>query len=396
MTDTVKEPARDSASQERRTRYFGRFLLLVLWIGAIEVSSFVILNVLQSRYRTLVYDSSYIQVADVTSRGGYDARLGWIPKGDLDEHGARVDTSGHSYATACVEMYGDSFTWSDEVQGRHAWPNDLSGFLGCRVLNFGVGGYGSDQALLRYLGNQRHADIAVLNHLSENIMRNANQLRNLIYPGKQLALKPRFVLEKGTLKYVSVPEVDVNQLDQAATRLVHEFFVPDGKSGIRSEFTFPYTYTLLGMATGHYRISARLRGEPAHARFYDADHPAGGLELTSRIVGRFVAEARAKGQIPLITIIPMCKDLKFAEIHGVLPHQSLVQSLKDQGIEVFDFSAAFRERADFESLYIDCRGHLNKAGYRFMATTFARYLEQKGLVPKAQQSAAYPVSSPVR
>jgi len=65
-------------------------------------------------------------------------------------------------------LYGDSFTEGSGVDPEHAWSNVLSQLLHCRVANFGVSGYGTDQAYMRFLNNQRDpARVVVLGFLSE-------------------------------------------------------------------------------------------------------------------------------------------------------------------------------------------------------------------------------------
>ena len=46
--------------------------------------------------------------------------------------------------------FGNSMTHGDEVKDDEAWLHLLSEQLGCNVQNFGIGGYGLDQAALRY------------------------------------------------------------------------------------------------------------------------------------------------------------------------------------------------------------------------------------------------------
>ena len=93
----------------------------------------------------------------------------------------------------CASVFGDSFTFSQEVSDAEAWPALLSGLLGCRVENYGVGGYGSDQAFLRFRQTPARGRVVMLNHLSENVLRNVNQFRNLIAPSHEWQLKPRFL-----------------------------------------------------------------------------------------------------------------------------------------------------------------------------------------------------------
>src|SRR5262249_30611609 len=48
-----------------------------------------------------------------------DPLLGWIPLASaVDAFGARKDFSAYSNARPCLDVYGDSFTWADEVGDR--------------------------------------------------------------------------------------------------------------------------------------------------------------------------------------------------------------------------------------------------------------------------------------
>ena len=49
-----------------------------------------------------------------------------------------------------MEVYGDSYTEGVDVNYQNSWPSLLSQKINCRVINFGVEGYGTDQSYLRY------------------------------------------------------------------------------------------------------------------------------------------------------------------------------------------------------------------------------------------------------
>ncbi len=76
--------------------------------------------------------------------------------------------------------------------------------LGCRVSNFGVEGYGTDHSYLRFKYNDRdRAKIVILGHLSENIIRNVNQLKGLLYHSRGVDLHPRFIIgQDGSLEFI--------------------------------------------------------------------------------------------------------------------------------------------------------------------------------------------------
>lgn len=111
-----------------------------------------------------------------------DPLLGWpyldsIVKQERDSSGSRIIPSYPDPSDqACVSLYGDSFTWGHQVVNEFAWSNILSKLLNCRVSNFGVNGYGTDQAYLRFKHNDvDKAKIVILGYLSENIVRNVTQ-----------------------------------------------------------------------------------------------------------------------------------------------------------------------------------------------------------------------------
>ena len=355
------------------------FIIIIIVLSTTELLSFGVLNFLQNKYGVFAYDDQRIKETRLKSFSHYDEKIGWVPR-NVDNYGARTDTSNFSDSPPCIEMYGDSFTESAEVEKEFAWPNLISESLGCRVLNFGVGGYGTDQALLRYLSHKKFANIVVMNHLSENIIRNVNQLRNLIYPNHQLSIKPRYIIKNKKLVYIPMPIIDVNNLAGIKNYLFHEYFIPDGDSGIVSTLSFPFTQTLVNFTISHFHLNASLRGQPRHKSFYNYGHSSNALATTKKIMETFYEEAKVRGQRPLLTIIPTCRDFEYYESRRELPYQNLINTLTKQGIPVFDFALpmlAYED--DYHSLYGLCSTHPNKKGYHVMAQVFMAYLNEVGI-----------------
>src|SRR5439155_12092273 len=80
-----------------------------------------------------------------------------------------------------IAAFGDSFTHCDGVANSFTWEYLLERLNpALEVLNFGVGGYGTDQALLRYEleGMAFHPHIAILGFLPENIHRVVSVFRS--------------------------------------------------------------------------------------------------------------------------------------------------------------------------------------------------------------------------
>ena len=320
-----------------------------------------------------------------------DPVTGWHPLApDQDETGSRPVPSYPDTRVSCLSIYGDSWTWGGN-DNEHTWGNVLSQLLGCRVANYGVGGFGSDQAYLRYLHNEKdRAPVVFLGHLTENILRNVTQLRGLLYPMSPWGLKPRFVVgERGELvlvPFLTPTEDEYRDLVVHPEKyLAHEFLLPGGPSGT-SIRGFPYTLSIL-RAFRHFHVIAELRREPWHAAFYAPDHPSQGLEVTARIMEAFHREALRRGQIPIPAIIATGLDLEYYVRNQRWVYQPLIDRLGELGIEVFDLGPGMMNEMggpDMCSRFFDdadCGAHPNAAGWAVMARVVKSYLDEKQLVP---------------
>ena len=90
-------------------------------------------------------------------------------------------------------------------RSQDGWIEQLSRKLGCRVANYGVTGYGTDQAYIRFTRmTQDEAPVVLLGIFPENVMRNVNQYRGFLgFTQRPHWLKGRFVLDgAGKLEWI--------------------------------------------------------------------------------------------------------------------------------------------------------------------------------------------------
>ena len=91
----------------------------------------------------------------------------------------------------------DSETWEFALERAHpSWS----------VINYGVGGYGPDQAYLRYKATAAspRADLVIIGYMTENIQRVTNVFRPFYYSNTELPFsKPRYKI--GQNKLVLIP-----------------------------------------------------------------------------------------------------------------------------------------------------------------------------------------------
>jgi hypothetical protein len=85
-----------------------------------------------------------------------DPQLGWVPRPDFRSsyhntlaHGIRRNFDETEIRTGQILAVGDSFTEGWEVGDGESWPAYLEKLLKRPVVNGGVGGYGTDQIILR-------------------------------------------------------------------------------------------------------------------------------------------------------------------------------------------------------------------------------------------------------
>jgi hypothetical protein len=366
-------------------------LLFTIIAVPIELMSFVAGKLLVGAH--LMYDPAPVENYQEYLQDR-DPIVGWPGKkslghGEYDTSGSRISPRFPDPATpSCAAVFGDSFTWGSEVEPANAYPNVLSDLLGCRVANYGVGGYGTDQSYLRYLELIKdRPPIVILGHFSENIIRNVNQERGLI-ANQTLGLKPRFTVAEGKLERIPIPTLTEDQYRTLSTRaheiLPHEYFTPGGASGFRT-LRFPYTLAAFGTFM-HYRVQARLRGRPSYADFYDPDHAAGGLQVTEAIIEAFVSEATGRQQKAMVLLIPDEKDLLWLREHGTTPYRELTTRLKAHGVNVIDAADELNRRLGNEApctLYTRCGGnsHFRPEGYRALAEIVYAKLEELHWVP---------------
>jgi len=361
--------------------------MIGLLILVVETAAFLVGLVLRANF--LVLPPLRIErYADYLANR--DELLGWpepaaIGHGEFDRSGSRrVPAYPDPLLPSCVALFGDSFTWGAEVAPEETWGNALAHRLGCRVANYGVPGYGTDQALLRF--RDRIADpapVVVLAHFTEDIVRNVNQFR-LFLGARNFGFKPRFVLDDDQLlQLVPAPAIAAADLPdlyrRTKTLLPHEYFLP-GTWGGPVVLQPPYSYAMLKMFA-HYRVQARLRGVGSFMPFYAPDHPAGGLQVTRAIVQEFGRIARARGQRPLVVVLPDDKDFRAAARGKALDYEMLLASGPDTP-PIRDMTQPLLQRLggrDLCTLFTSCSGgaHYSAKGNALLAAEMAEWLAEQ-------------------
>jgi hypothetical protein len=371
---------------------------ILILLGVIESVSAIFLKfVLASTAHFLIwnpdFDASKVWAA---AGGNWDDELGWPSPSDAvapprDGTGAKYNPDFPQSESPCASAYGDSFVWGTDIPLADGWVEQLSRKLGCRVANYAVEMYGTDQSYVRFLHiRQDEAPVTLLGIFAENIVLNVNQYRGFLgYSPSPTGLKGRFVLDgEGRLEWIHRPRIDekgfLDFLRDPASLLPHEYLLPDTPDGPVT-LRFPYTATLARFALMP-RLRVRITGRPSRADFYRADHRSGALALTAAIVEAFVRESERRGTRALIVMLPGASSFRARAEFGQPEYAPLIAALATRKIEVFDPSRALlsalgqRSYCELYTEPADCNGHFGIEGSRIVADVVIAELRRRGLV----------------
>jgi hypothetical protein len=201
-----------------------------------------------------------------------------------------------------IALFGDSFTNGASAPFDQTWGHVLESGLRHRgiaaeVLNFGVGGYGMDQALLRWRkqGRDFAPNIVLFGFMPENVKRNLNLIRLLYVLDSRLPFtKPRFVPSGDTLRVVNSPAVPPESLADVVQNL-ERWPLRDAEAFYRAR---DYTPRLLFTSKFLVFALAVLGHRPGPEAGLDAEFGRAGTEsgvVARRIVDAFDREAHAAG-----------------------------------------------------------------------------------------------------
>lgn len=329
----------------------------------------------------------------------FDHELGWDyppgmqytdAAGISYSHGDRGERkSCASYPSETIATYGDSFTYCEDVRDCETWQTYLAEKLDRGVLNFGVAGYGTDQAFLKYKLNRAgvKTPIVMLGILPDDINRVVSIFRTFAALYDRMGLtKPRFMKVNG--RFVLIPNPIRNRQELvklSEPEFVHRIGQLDywyRKDTTRPSISPPYVRTawrwrddLVHRAA--FRLS--LLDPQADSGYYpdnlfEEREPA---EVMRHIVDRFTELARSRGAVPIIVIMPHKTLVLEQRRHKVSRVRSLIEHLQRHNyryVDLIERLAAGDASEEEMAGWFD--EHATAAGNRVIADILAAYIEE--------------------
>ncbi len=338
-------------------------------------------------------------VLQMLSGRGYvrlDAELGWTNAAGGRSKDGRYQINGQELRAERLfsrdippgkirlATFGDSFTFGALVSADETWQAQLEASNPwIEILNFGVNGYGPDQAFLRYEQtiDQLDANVVVIGYMSENIARLVNRFRPFYMPLDEMVFsKPRFELGEGdALTLLENPlrtPDDFRKLLSEPGEVLSELAERDYWAHVRNQSSFVDMLPSLRVAK-ILLYHVRHRTDPDS--LFEPDHTyrvaSSAYRILVAVMERFYRAIEERKQIPIVLIYPRIEDR-----NGVPCYAPLLSYLESKGMRYVDvLPELIKEvgRSHVPELYFD--GHLNGRGNGIVAREMARRLREFGI-----------------
>lgn len=288
----------------------------------------------------------------------FDQGLGWTlaPSARSDDGqytttqlGSRTtarDPATHRDVVLRIAAYGDSYVHGDEVPDSATWAFVLEReYPRWSVINYGVRGYGPDQAYLRYLrtAGDLGADLVLIGYMSENLQRVTNVFRPFYFAGTEFPFsKPRYKLVENRLVLVPNPLKldDYGRLAESPDSVLRRLGNDDwyyGNLPHTSVFDLLATVRLVKLCWSEVHREKVILSTGLYSTQSEA------YRLTLKILQQFAAEVVRNRQTPVVAVFPSRDDLMRGLRGREAGYSPLVQDLASSGVCALDLQGAFAE-----------------------------------------------------
>jgi hypothetical protein len=348
---------------------------------------------------------------------GFDPELGWVrkPNTSHEEIGKTGKTTWHTNHIGArknpgyedfisiISCFGDSFTFSRQVNDNETWEHNLSQLTESNVLNWGVGNHGIDQTYLRLLREYpiHPTPIVIVGIVPDTISRILSRWKHFYEYGNTFAFKPLFFIENNKFELLA------NLIDSEEKFLNYKqyykeisqrdyFYYRKFKDEL---FTFPYLFSFLRNPHRNFSIIKNISSyrKNQNLSFYNKafmtimnvnlrwrlklfkDHYP--VELLKSIIGKFVAYSSEKEFKLIVIFLPQKDDVLYIRKKGHF-YNHLVSSISDK-CWVFDMIPSFLDINNIDEYYSENNnygGHYSVLGNKYVSDKIYEYIINNKLI----------------
>lgn len=239
-----------------------------------------------------------------------------------------------------ILVFGDSFTYGDEVSDQETYPYYLQQLLpNAEVINMGVHGYGHDQMLifLQEEGIKYKPDIVILGFIAADMRRNTLQFRDYA--------KPRFIVERNTLRLIGSP-------------------VPPPAYFLKWEWANVKSWEILKLIAREYGSKLGFKDRNMNSEF-----------ITAHILKRFIEVVDDIGAQPLFVYLATGDEMIDPGLtsYGERFFQQFCE--RNQEVDFFSTRRDFVE-ATRRGTKLTTEGHWDSAGHWIVANSIKSHLDR--------------------
>jgi hypothetical protein len=314
-----------------------------------------------------------------------DPQLGWKPRPlgrnslyAYDARSVRIDPQApppeptRAQPPLRILLFGDSFTHGDEVPYRESWGYLLGEELRTvgvetQISNLGVGGYGMDQALLRWqaVAEEIPADLVIFGLQLVDVPRNTSMIPPIAMKTGLPFSKPRFVLAGAELRLINSPALPTRELADTVKNIARWPLAPHEGAYDPADYAVrPWQRSRLATLAVD-RIHEILETDP----LLTPDSQA----LARRIIDEFRDGVQRRGADFMIVSLPRRRYLRDRLEKGVQPGAAFLQELSADFHFVPTEEQLYTARTDdsFRSFFMPL-GHFTRAGNAIVASQVAQ------------------------
>ena len=301
-----------------------------------------------------------------------------------------------------IAAFGDSYVFSNYMSDKNTWEEQISKKNNFNVLNFGVGNYGLDQAILKYknINLSKETKIVIMGFVPETITRIQSSWKHYTEFGNINGFKPKFELVGNNLILKQNPinlKTKIYQIEKIIYRLKQtERFYKE--RFLKYKFHFPYLVKFIinfkfNVKIFSYLIASDLakilnksqlfdkiqnsifysiieRNVKEAHYLYQENHSK---KLLTKLIIKFKKISYKRKHIPLVIIFPQPQDIN---LKSSIYYKKYFKNLS-KIIEVLDLSNFFSKK-NYKKYFLNDKygGHLNKRGNVFVSEIITNHLEK--------------------
>tara|TARA_B000000557_G_scaffold220785_1_gene188935 strand:- start:2974 stop:4212 length:1239 start_codon:yes stop_codon:yes gene_type:complete len=396
-------------------------LLIILVIFLFEIFLQLLIPYLKKDFQWIITEKDEIPKFDnkILSNfftNSFDKELGWVRKPNttgyektsngkikfqIDKNGSRE--LNKKFNKNLIATFGDSYTFCRQVNNNETWQSYLSQKLNAGVQNFGVGNYGLDQALLYYKRKKIDSSVKyiVMGFVPETICRIHSYWKHYLEFGNTFAFKPRYILKNNEIILLDnkISEIeDFNNLSEILSDVKRNdyFYIRKFKS---RQFRFPYSLSFFKNTFLNFSLFLLILKRRVLIYFKsDTDNFSGEIfakimksnikeshnmylnnkacDLLEMIIMNFKKEAKSRGHVPIILIMPQMFDLDYYRKNYISACE-LFYSKLEKKINILDIGK-FIKNENLNEIYVEdlYGGHFSKKGNKIVSNILLEYINE--------------------